>query len=73
MKPRGLILVTGPTGCGKSTTLASIIDFINENKRCHIVTIEDPIEFLHRDKRCLISQREVGPDTNSFNEALKRA
>ncbi len=73
MKPRGLILVTGPTGCGKSTTLASIIDFINENKRCHIITIEDPIEFLHRDKRCLISQREVGPDTNSFNEALKRA
>jgi len=73
MKPRGLLLVTGPTGSGKSTTLAAVIDFINENKRCHIVTIEDPIEFLHRDKRSLISQREVGPDTNSFSEALKRA
>ena len=73
MKPRGLVLCTGPTGSGKSTTLAAMVDFINENKRCHIITIEDPIEFLHRDKRSLISQREVGPDTHGFNAALKRA
>ena len=66
-------MCTGPTGSGKSTTLAAMVDFINENKRCHIITIEDPIEFLHRDKRSLISQREVGPDTHGFNAALKRA
>lgn len=70
MKPRGLILVTGPTGSGKSTTLAAMVDHINENRRCHIVTIEDPIEFLHKDKLSVISQREVGADTHSFPQAL---
>jgi twitching motility protein PilT len=70
-KPRGLILVTGPTGSGKSTTLAAMIDYINENKAEHIVTIEDPIEFLHRNKKSLIRQRELGADTNSFAAALK--
>lgn len=73
LKPRGMVLVTGPTGCGKSTSLAAMIDYVNENKRCHIITIEDPIEFLHRDKKCVICQREVGADTLSFSEALKRA
>ncbi len=72
VKPRGLILVTGPTGSGKSTTLAAMINHINENRRSHIVTIEDPIEFLHKDKLCLISQREVGEDTHSFSAALTR-
>lgn len=71
MKPRGLILVTGPTGSGKSTTLAAMVNHINENKRCHIVSIEDPIEFLHKDKNSVLSQREVGEDTNSFTNALK--
>ncbi len=70
-KPRGLILVTGPTGSGKSTTLASIIDYININRREHIVTIEDPIEYLHPHKGCLVNQREVGADTKSFKNALK--
>jgi len=71
LKPRGLVLVTGPTGCGKSTTLAAMIGHLNERERRHIVTIEDPIEFVHRNKQCLISQRELGPDTNSFASALK--
>lgn len=70
-KPRGLILVTGPTGSGKSTTLASIIDFINVNRHDHIVTIEDPIEYLHPHKGCLVNQREVGADTKGFKNALK--
>lgn len=70
-KPRGLILVTGPTGSGKSTTLASIIDFININRHEHIVTIEDPIEYLHPHKGCLVNQREVGADTKGFKNALK--
>jgi twitching motility protein PilT len=73
LEPRGLILVTGTTGSGKSTTLASMIGHINENKNVNIITIEDPIEFLHKDNKSLISQREVGSDTNSFPEALKRA
>jgi twitching motility protein PilT len=70
-KPRGLILVTGPTGSGKSTTLASIIDKINTERREHIMTIEDPIEYLHPHKNCLVNQREVGADTRSFKTALK--
>ncbi len=70
-KPRGLILVTGPTGSGKSTTLASIVDYININRREHIVTIEDPIEYLHPHKGCLVNQREVGADTKGFKNALK--
>ncbi len=73
MEPRGLILVTGTTGSGKSTTLASMIDYINQKKTCHIITIEDPIEFLHRDKKSIINQREVGFDTLSFAGALKSA
>jgi twitching motility protein PilT len=70
-KPRGLILVTGPTGSGKSTTLASIIDKINTDRREHIVTIEDPIEYLHPNKGCVVNQREVGADTHNFKNALK--
>ena len=70
-KPRGLVLVTGPTGSGKSTTLASIIDKINTERHEHIMTIEDPIEYLHPHKNCLINQREVGADTRSFKTALK--
>ena len=69
---RGLVLVTGPTGSGKSTTLASLIDIINRTKPLHIVTVEDPIEFLHDHKRSIITQREVGEDTDSFAEALRR-
>lgn len=69
--PRGLILVTGPTGSGKSTTLAAMVDHINDHRAEHIVTIEDPIEFIHQDKRCVIEQREIGQDTTSFSEALK--
>ncbi len=69
--PKGLILVTGATGSGKSTTLAAMIDFITSHDDGHIVTIEDPIEFLHRNKRCLVNQREVGPDTHNFAAALK--
>jgi len=68
----GLILVTGPTGCGKSTTVASMLEMINEERKTHIVTIEDPIEFAFEDKKSLIEQREVGRDTKSFHEALKR-
>ena len=70
-KPRGLILVTGPTGSGKSTTLATIIDKINSERQDHIVTVEDPIEYLHPHKGCLVNQREVGADTKSFTTALK--
>ncbi len=70
-KPRGLILVTGPTGSGKSTTLASIIDKINTDRHEHIITIEDPIEYLHPHKNCLVNQREIGADTQSFKKALK--
>jgi len=73
MASRGLILVTGATGSGKSTTLAAIIDYINANRKSHIVTIEDPIEFLHRDKKSIINQREVGSDTMGFQVALKSA
>ncbi|OFX16647.1 MAG: type IV pili twitching motility protein PilT [Armatimonadetes bacterium RBG_16_58_9] len=70
-KRQGLVLVTGPTGCGKSTTLAAMIDLINSNKRCNIVTIEDPIEFVHPDKKAIVNQREIGIDTDSFTDALK--
>jgi twitching motility protein PilT len=70
--PRGLVLVTGPTGSGKTTTLASLLDLANSERRDHIVTIEDPIEFLHHHRRCVVNQREVGVDTSSFSEALKR-
>ncbi|GAB4291775.1 MAG: type IV pilus twitching motility protein PilT [Myxococcota bacterium] len=70
-KPRGLVLITGPTGSGKSTTLASIIDRINTERREHIITIEDPIEYLHPHKNCVVNQREVGADTYSFKTALK--
>jgi twitching motility protein PilT len=70
-KPRGLILVTGPTGSGKSTTLASMIDRINQRHRAHIVTIEDPIEYLHPHKNCLVNQREIGSDSQSFKKALR--
>lgn len=70
-KPRGLVLVTGPTGSGKSTTLASLIDKINTETRQHIITIEDPIEYLHPHKRCIVNQREVGTDTMRFRDALK--
>jgi twitching motility protein PilT len=69
--PKGLVLVTGATGSGKSTTLASLIDFINAQRQGHIVTIEDPIEFLHRNKQCLVNQREVGSDTLAFGNALR--
>ncbi len=72
-RPKGLILVTGPTGSGKSTTLAAMIDHINESRNEHILTIEDPIEFLHRDKKCSVCQREVGEDTVSFARALRSA
>jgi twitching motility protein PilT len=71
--PRGIVLVTGPTGSGKSTTLAAMIDFINENEYGHVLTVEDPIEFVHQSKRCLINQREVGPHTLSFANALRSA
>lgn len=70
--PNGLVLVTGPTGSGKSTTLASVIDFLNTNERGHIITLEDPIEFIHPHKNCVVNQREIGTDTMSFSAALKR-
>jgi twitching motility protein PilT len=72
-KPRGFVLVTGPTGSGKSTTLASMIDMINEQRHEHIMTVEDPIEFLHRHKNCVVNQRELGADAHSFSLALKAA
>ena len=70
-RPRGLVLVTGPTGSGKSTTLAALVDMINRERRGHIITIEDPIEFIHRHQKCMVNQREVGADTHSFTAALK--
>ena len=73
MEQRGLILVTGTTGSGKSTTLASMIDIINGNRNCHIITVEDPIEFIHEDKKSLIDQREIGSDTSTFSSALRVA
>jgi twitching motility protein PilT len=73
MLPRGLVLVTGPTGSGKSTTLAGMIDYVNENRYQHILTIEDPIEFVHESKKCLLNQREVHRDTHGFSEALRSA
>ena len=72
-KPRGLVLITGPTGSGKSTTLASMIDIINKERACHIITVEDPIEFYHNHKRSVVIQREIGVDVPSFSEALRRA
>jgi twitching motility protein PilT len=72
-RPRGLILVTGPTGSGKSTTLASMINYVNENRDGHIITIEDPIEYYHNHKRCVVTQREIGSDVPSFAEAIRRA
>ncbi|MCH8839166.1 MAG: type IV pilus twitching motility protein PilT [Planctomycetes bacterium] len=73
MRPRGLILVTGPTGCGKTTTLAAMVDYINETIDHHIITVEDPIEFFHNHKKSTINQREVGVDVTSFAEAIRRA
>jgi twitching motility protein PilT len=72
-RPRGFVLVTGPTGSGKSTSLASMIDMINEEREDHILTIEDPIEFLHRHKKCIVNQREIGSDAKDFSSALKSA
>jgi twitching motility protein PilT len=72
-KPRGFVLVTGPTGSGKSTTLAAMLDLINEHRQEHILTIEDPIEFLHRHKKCIVNQRELGADAQSFALGLKAA
>ena len=72
-KPRGLVLVTGPTGSGKSTTLAAMIDYINQTEHGHILTMEDPLEFVHPDKQCFVTQRQIGQDCNSFREGLRRA
>lgn len=73
MRPRGLVLVTGPTGSGKSTTLAAMIDYVNINRSAHIITIEDPIEYVHEHKRCMVNQREVGDDVESFAMSLRAA
>ncbi|CDZ23359.1 Twitching mobility protein [[Clostridium] cellulosi] len=73
LKPHGLILITGPTGSGKSTTLAAMVDYLNRSKRCHVLTIEDPIEYLHKHNKSIINQREVGDDTSSFSDALRSA
>lgn len=73
MRPRGLVLVTGPTGSGKSTTLAAMVDYINDKLKAHILTVEDPIEFVHQSKKCLINQRELNKDTHSFDNALRSA
>src|ERR1051326_8854801 len=72
-RPRGLILVTGPTGSGKSTTLAAIIDKINKERKGHIITVEDPIEFIHRHQSCIVNQREINADTKGFANALRTA
>ncbi len=72
-QPRGIVLVTGPTGSGKSTTLAAMVDYVNESTFGHILTVEDPIEFVHQSKKCVINQREVGPHTQSFSNALRSA
>jgi twitching motility protein PilT len=72
-RPRGLVLVTGPTGSGKSTTLAAMIDKVNKERKGHIITVEDPIEFIHRHQGCIVNQREIGTDTQSFSNALKYA
>jgi len=73
MRPRGLVLVTGPTGSGKSTTLAAMVDFVNLNRSAHIITVEDPIEYVHEHKRCMVNQREIGDDVGSFALALRAA
>ena len=73
LRPRGLVLVTGPTGSGKSTTLAAMIDHINRNKNCHIITVEDPIEYLHTHKQSMVNQREIGADVDSFAGSLRAA
>ncbi|MGB9905358.1 MAG: type IV pilus twitching motility protein PilT [Desulfotomaculales bacterium] len=72
-RPHGLVLVTGPTGSGKSTTLAAMIDLLNDERHCHVITLEDPIEYIHRNRKCVINQREIGRDTLSFASALRAA